>query len=112
MYDRGVKHARFHVLRNVKVPAVLIECGFLSHPAEGQRIATSLFREQVGTAIATGIQNYDAAINFRANGPQTFAAARTSLPLHSRPISEPLTDYVPASRNQQDPPSISINGGE
>jgi N-acetylmuramoyl-L-alanine amidase len=112
MYDRGVKHARFHVLRNVKVPAVLIECGFLSHPAEGQRIATSLFRQQVGAAIATGIQNYDAAINFRANAPQTFATARTSLPLHSRPISEPLTEYVPANRNQHDAPSVSINGGE
>lgn len=112
MFDRGVKHARFHVLRNVRVPAVLIECGFLSNATEGQRIATSFFRQQVGTAIAQGIQNYDAAINFRASGPQTFAATRTSLPLHSRSISEPLADYVPADLNRHDPPSISISGGE
>jgi N-acetylmuramoyl-L-alanine amidase len=112
MFDRGVKHARFHVLRNVKVPAVLIECGFLSNVAEGQRIATAQFRQQVGTSIAQGIQNYDAAINFRANAGQTFAAAKTNLPLHSHSISEPLTDYVPADLNRHDQPSISISGGE
>jgi N-acetylmuramoyl-L-alanine amidase len=112
MFDRGVKHARFHVLRNVKVPAVLIECGFLSSAFEGQRVATSQFRQQVGTAIAQGIQNYDAAINYRANAPQTFAAARTTLPLHSRSISEPLADYVPADPTRHDTPSISISGGE
>jgi N-acetylmuramoyl-L-alanine amidase len=112
MYDRGVKHARFHVLRNVKVPAVLIECGFLSNVAEGQRIATSQFRQQVGMAIAQGIQNYDAATNYRASGPQTFAAAKTNLPLHTRSISEPLADYVPADLERHDAPSISISGGE
>jgi N-acetylmuramoyl-L-alanine amidase len=112
MFDRGVKHARFHVLRNVKVPAVLVECGFLSNVFEGQRIATSQFRQQVGTAIAQGIQNYDAATNYRANAPQTFAAARTTLPLHTRSISEPLGDYVPADPRRQDTPSISISGGE
>ncbi len=110
MFDRGVKHARFHVLRNVRVPAVLIECGFLSNVAEGQRIATSLFRQQVGTAIAQGIQNYDAAINFRANASQTFATAKTNLPLHTHSISEPWADYVPADLSRHDRPSISIGG--
>jgi N-acetylmuramoyl-L-alanine amidase len=112
LFDRGVKHSRFHVLRNVRVPAVLIECGFLSNMAEGQRIATSYYRQQVGTAIAQGIQNYDAAINYRANAPQTFATARATLPLHSHSISEPLADYAPADLKQHDTPSISISGGE
>src|SRR3954463_14331715 len=77
MFDRGVKHARFHVLRDVKIPAALIECGFLSNSAEGQRIATTQFRQDVATAIAQGIQNYDAAVNFRTNG-QTLATAKKS----------------------------------
>jgi len=111
MFDRGVKHARFHVLRNVRVPALLIECGFLSNPAEGQRIATSFFRQEVGSAIAQGIQNYDAAINYRATSPQTFASAKTTLPLHSHSISEPLADYVPPEATQRDTPSLSITGG-
>jgi hypothetical protein len=112
MFDRGVKHARFHVLRNVRVPAVLVECGFLSNIAEGQRVATSLFRQQIGVAIAQGIQNYDAAVNYRANAPQTFAAARANLPLHSHSINEPLSDYVPPELKPRDTPSISISGGE
>lgn len=111
MFDRGVKHSRFHVLRNVRVPAVLIECGFLSNVTEGQRIATSFFRQQVGSAIAQGIQNYDAAINFKARTPETFAVAKASIPLHSRSITEPLGDYTPVAA-PRDTPSISISGGE
>ena len=110
MFDRGVKHARFHVLRNVKIPGVLIECGFLSNSSEGQRIATSQFRQDIAAAIAQGIQNYDAAVNFRADG-QTFASAKKTLPVHSRSITEPLTDYVPEIRRTEQP-SISISGGD
>jgi N-acetylmuramoyl-L-alanine amidase len=112
MVDRGVKHARFHVLRNVKIPGVLVECGFLSNAAEGQRIATPQFRQQVGAAIAQGIQHYDAAVNYRAGGATTWATAKTSLPLHTHSISEPLTDYVPVDLNRPDQPSISISGGD
>ncbi len=111
MFDRGVKHARFHVLRHVKIPAVLVECGFLSNASEGQRIATTQFRQQVGGAIAQAVKNYDAAVNFRGEG-QTFASARISLPPHSRSISEPLTAYVPPEPAHVDKPSISISGGE
>ena len=112
MFDRGVKHARFHVLRNVKIPGVLIECGFLSSTLEGQRIATAQFRQQVGAAIAQGIQHYDAAVNYRAAGATTLASAKTTLPPHTRSISEPLADYVPVDLNRPDQPSISISGGE
>src|SRR5689334_21588690 len=111
MFDRGVKHSRFHVLRNVRVPEILIECGFLSNATEVQRIATSFFRQQVGSAIAQGIQNYDAAINFRARTAETFAVAKASVPLHSRSITEPLSDYTPVAA-PRDTPSISISGGE
>jgi N-acetylmuramoyl-L-alanine amidase len=111
IFDRGVKHARFHVLRHTKVPSALIECGFLSNAAEGQRIATAQYRQQIGMAIAQGIQNYDAAVNFRGSG-QTFAQANTRLPPHSRSITEPLSAYVPTAPAQVDQPSISISGGE
>jgi hypothetical protein len=93
----------------VKVPAALIECGFLSSPGEAQRIATPLFRQQVGAAIAQAVRTYDAAVNFRAEG-QTFASAKTSLPAHSRSITEPLSAYVPAEAVHK--PSISISGGD
>ena len=102
-FDRGVKHARFHVLRDVKIPAVLVEGGFISNPSEGQRIATSYYRQRLGAAIAQGIQNYNSAVNYRTQGAN-FAVAKTNLPLHTHSITEPLD-------GENHSPSVSINGG-
>jgi N-acetylmuramoyl-L-alanine amidase len=111
VFDRGVRHARFHVLRDVKIPAVLLEGGFISDPAEGQRISTAQYRQQLGAAIAQGIQNYNAAVNYRA-GVSNFAVAKTNLPPHAHSISEPLGLNTQLEPNPLHPPSISINPGE
>ncbi len=111
VFDRGVRHARFLVLRNIKIPAVLLEGGFLSNPVEGQRIATAQYRQQLGAAIAQAVQNYDAAVNFRSP-VATLAVASKTLPPHSRPITEALADPVPPRPDNADQPSISISGGE
>jgi N-acetylmuramoyl-L-alanine amidase len=108
-FDRGVKHARFHVLRDVKIPAVLVEGGFISSASEGQRIATSNYRQRLGVAIAQGIQNYNAAVNYRTQGAN-FAVAKANLPPHTHSISEPLGAEALAERPDH-PPSISISGG-
>lgn len=57
-FDRGVKRARYAVLRHCNVPAVLIECGFLTNPQEAKRIHTSEWREKYAEAIAEGIVAY------------------------------------------------------
>jgi len=56
--DRGVKRARFAVLRDAGMPAVLIEAGFLSHPAEGKRIFDPEYRRKMAQAIADGLLAY------------------------------------------------------
>lgn len=56
--DRGVRRARFEVLREATMPAALIEAGFLSHPAEGKKIFTEEYRRQMARAITEGIQSY------------------------------------------------------
>ena len=109
-FDRGVRHARFHVLRDVKIPAVLVEGGFISDPTEGQRISTSYYRQRLGAAIAQGIQNYNAAVNYRTQGAN-FAVAKVNLPPHGRSISEPLGADTPPEQKYH-PPSISISAGE
>ena len=58
MIDRGIKHARFAVLRLATVPAVLIECGFVSNNAESSLISSSAWRTHVAEAIADGVENY------------------------------------------------------
>lgn len=56
--DRGVKHARFAVLRDLTMPGILVEAGFLSAPEEARKIADPKFREQLAEAIVAGIEQY------------------------------------------------------
>jgi N-acetylmuramoyl-L-alanine amidase len=59
-YDRGIKRARFAVLRLTKVPAVLIECGFLTEGGESKLISNKDWRAKLAGAIGIGIENYQA----------------------------------------------------
>src|SRR5919198_1469344 len=59
-YDRGIKRARFAVLRLTKVPAVLIEGGFLTEKGECKLIAQKDWRAKLAHAISVGIENYRA----------------------------------------------------
>src|SRR5881392_4529336 len=59
-YDRGIKRARFAVLRLTKVPAVLIEGGFLTERGESNLIANKDWRAKLAGAIGIGIENYQA----------------------------------------------------
>ena len=56
--DRGVRRARFQVLCEAAMPAVLIEGGFLSHLSESKRIFDAAFRRQMAKAIVDGIVAY------------------------------------------------------
>ncbi len=56
--DRGVKRARFEVLREAQMPAVLIEGGFMSNPSEARKIFSPVWRKQMAQAIAAGIGSY------------------------------------------------------
>jgi N-acetylmuramoyl-L-alanine amidase len=56
--DRGVRRARFVVIRDAPCPAILIEGGFLSNRSEEQRILSAEYREKLAKAIADGILEY------------------------------------------------------
>jgi N-acetylmuramoyl-L-alanine amidase len=60
--DRGVKRARFAVLREATMPAVLIEGGFMSHPREGAKIFDPAYRREMARAIVDGILSYRNAV--------------------------------------------------
>ena len=56
--DRGVRRARFmSVVREQKRPAILVEGGFLSSPAEFALISRPDFREQMARAICNALPN-------------------------------------------------------
>lgn len=56
--DRGVKRARFTVLRDAKCPAALVEVGFLSNPSEASKLIDASYRDRVAEGIAQGILTY------------------------------------------------------
>jgi len=63
--DRGMKRARFEVLRQARQPAVLIEGGFLSNAADAKNIFDGAFRQRMAQAIVSGIQAYQRAIELK-----------------------------------------------
>ncbi|MGA0333117.1 MAG: N-acetylmuramoyl-L-alanine amidase family protein [Kiritimatiellia bacterium] len=69
--DRGLRRARFAVLRDAPCPAALVEVGFLSHPAEGASLARAEIREARAQAIARGIDNYLRLVRKTAISPET-----------------------------------------
>jgi N-acetylmuramoyl-L-alanine amidase len=56
--DRDVRRARFAVLRDAKMPAILIEGGYMTNPTEGKNIFDAAWRHQLASAIVKGILDY------------------------------------------------------
>jgi N-acetylmuramoyl-L-alanine amidase len=54
----GTKGARYEVLRDVRMPAVLIEIGFLSNYNEERKLKNSYYRQKISESIEQGIRDY------------------------------------------------------
>lgn len=63
--DRGIKHARFNVLTGIKIPAILLEGGFLSNRKEAGKVHSSAYQYTLASAIARAIDVYRQSINRR-----------------------------------------------
>jgi N-acetylmuramoyl-L-alanine amidase len=107
VFDRGVRHARFQVLRDITIPAVLVEAGFLNDPVEGAHIATARYREQLGEAIAQAVTAYHKAVNFESSGPALVSNAG-KLPPHARAITDSLGESPPVPAKAAQTPSAAI----
>ena len=56
--DRGVRTARFYVLRKTSMPSVLVEVGFVTGRDDASRLSNPAYRTQMANAIARGILQY------------------------------------------------------
>lgn len=56
--DRGVRQARFYVLRRTSMPSTLIETGYVTGREDAPRLANPAYRSQMAAAIARGILQY------------------------------------------------------
>ena len=88
-YDRGIKRARFAVLRLTKVPAVLIECGFLTERGESKLISNKDWRAKLAGAIGIGIENYQ-ALPVKKQPPMLVADYRRQT--KSAPVAPPIQE--------------------
>lgn len=73
--DRGIKERGLYVTRRVLGPAVLVEGGFVSHPAESRLLGDPAYRQKLADSVAAGILRYLESPR-RAPSAATVAAVR------------------------------------
>ncbi len=56
--NRGVKSARFYVLKGVRSPSVLVEMAFISNKQEEAKLRQASYKQSIADALARGILNY------------------------------------------------------
>ena len=54
--NRGVRRRGYYVLRKTNIPAVLVECGFLTNPTEAAYAQTASYRQKLAEEIAAGVR--------------------------------------------------------
>ena len=88
--DRGLRRARFQVLRDAPCPAVLVECGYLSNAEEEKRLVNPVQRDKLASAIARGIDTYCGQVR----RGKLVAGAQAPIPtptLAAKPVSKPVS---------------------
>src|SRR5260370_3627953 len=78
--NRGVRRRGFYVLRKTNVPAVLVECGFLTNPSEGEYAQTASYRQKLAEEIAAGVRG---RFSVTSTLTSTRGATGESIPLQS-----------------------------
>jgi len=56
--NRGVKQAGFRVLRGAKMPAILVEAGFISNRPEERKLTSGKFHNELVECIFAGVKKY------------------------------------------------------
>jgi N-acetylmuramoyl-L-alanine amidase len=76
--NRGVRRRGYYVLRRTKMPAVLVECGFLTNPTEAAYAQNASYRQKLAEAIAAGVRSRNSVASSRST---TRVATAESIPL-------------------------------
>ena len=92
--DRGIRRARFTVLRESTVPAILVEAGFLSNSSEAAFLATPAGREKTAIGLCRGIMD--------------FCAGHISPAFPAQPIAKPSPPPPPPSPPPAPQPPLPV----
>lgn len=102
MYDRGIKRARFVVIRDITIPGVLIEGGFMTSSHDARMVASPVFRQNMAGCIVQAVQNYRRAVGVqtpdvsRAPTVQTSSMAAADRAPQMRPAPLVITPTTPS----------------
>ncbi|MDD5200087.1 MAG: N-acetylmuramoyl-L-alanine amidase [Terrimicrobiaceae bacterium] len=56
--DRGIKRARFVVIKNIRIPGVLLEGGFVDSPYDSRLIAAPDYRQRIAQSLVEAVTAY------------------------------------------------------
>jgi len=65
-----LKNVPIMILKNVKTPTIIVECGFLSNQQEEQKLISEDYQKQIAKTIKTGIDNYFTSGDNNSNNTQ------------------------------------------
>src|SRR5256885_2051186 len=77
--NRGVRRRGFYVLRNTRIPSVLVECGFLTNPTEAQYAQSTVYRQKLAEEIGRGVR--ERSLVASSSSANRLAASNASVPL-------------------------------
>src|SRR5213082_1994342 len=90
--NRGVRRRGYYVLRKTNIPAVLVECGFLTNPTEAAYAQTASYRQKLAEEIATGVRGRNSVTSARTS---TRVATSESIPL------QPYIDQTKVAKSER-----------
>ena len=61
--DRGIKRARFNVLTGIRIPAILLEGGFISNREEARKVHSTAYQQTMAAAVVRAVNVYRNSIN-------------------------------------------------
>ena len=85
--NRGVRRRGYYVLRKARVPAVLVECGFLTNPTDAEYVQVESYRQKLAEQITRGI---------RSRGSVARVTSSTQLAANSAVV--PLQPFIDQTR--------------
>ena len=92
--NRGIRRRGYYVLRRTSVPAILVECGFLTNPTEARLALESTYRERLADRIADGVMGKPTP----PNRPVVAGLTHVPSPIHQ---SSNYYDFVRAEPDRQ-----------
>jgi N-acetylmuramoyl-L-alanine amidase len=90
--NRSVRRRGYFVLRKTTVPAVLVECGFLTNPTEAAYAQTASYRQKLAEEIAAGVRGRNSVASALTT---TRVATSESIPL------QPYIDQTKVAKSER-----------